>query len=103
MWENNIEDLRVGPYVIDTREPVYSEAGPREGQPRMDRFKCKKGNKVLTAKCIERDAIGAAAKRKGHQKWQAQLKTVTDICSIDSSHIVPTLEVIRTSQSYWMF
>lgn len=31
MCENNIEDLRVGPYVIDTREPVYSEAGPREG------------------------------------------------------------------------
>ena len=66
MCENSIKNIVVGPYVIDTREPVNSEAGPREGQPRMDRFQCKKGNKVLTAKCIERDNISTAAKRKGH-------------------------------------
>mgnify|MGYP006922978420 CR=1 FL=1 len=41
-------------------------AGARDGQPRIDRYKCKIGNNRLIAKCIERDAIGTAAKRKGH-------------------------------------
>ena len=66
MCEQNIEDLSVGPYIIDTREPVATVAPAREGQPRIDRYKCMKGSRVLTAKCIEREAIGTAAKRKGH-------------------------------------
>ena len=66
MCEQNIEDFVVGPYVIDTRERIITEVSVREGQPRLDRFKCKKGSQVLTAKCIGRDVIGKAAKRKGH-------------------------------------
>ena len=56
----------MGPYTIDTRQAISTVAGPREGQPRIDRFKCKIGDNNLVAKCFERDAIGTAAKRKGH-------------------------------------
>ena len=46
--------------------------------------------------------IGAAAKKKSYQKWNAQVRNITEaLSSVDSSNIISTIEVIKTSQSYW--
>ena len=95
--------LAVGPYSIDMREPVKTIATSREGQSHIKSYRCQKNSQILTAKCIDREWIGAAAKKKGYQKWNAQVKFVTEICSVDFNNLLSTVEVIKTSQSYWFF
>ena len=55
----------------------------------------------MTAKCVPRDSIGTAGKRKGHRKWNTQVGIATQISSLDSYHILATSEVVRTSSCYW--
>ena len=52
---------------------------------------------------IDRAIIGKAAKKKNYQKWNAQVKLLTDISSLDSGSILATQEVIKTSDCYWFF
>ena len=68
MCESN-ENLVVGPYTIDTTEPIRTYCKRREGQPLIKSYRCSKGEKRLTARCIYREIIGAAAKKKQYQKW----------------------------------
>ena len=63
-------DLAVGSYSIDTSCKVHERYG-REGQPQLPRYKCVNEGRTLTAKCIRRELIGNAGKRKSHFKWKA--------------------------------
>ena len=95
--------LTVGPYKIDISEPIsVAHKGNIEGLPQINRYKCTKANYKFTAKCYDRDKIGAAAKKKSYQKWNAQVRNITEqFSSVDSPNIISTIEVIKTSQSYW--
>ena len=96
MLEQSNRGLAIGPYSINMCRPI-AEPGNSAG---YHRFECFKDSLKLTAKCVSRDLIGAAAKRKGYQKWNAQIKVVTQV---NHPNVLQTKEVLRTSSSYWFF
>lgn len=98
MIDQKSQIQQVGPYQVDLSQRIYAE----QHENHFEQYACTKEGRMLTAKTIDRDSFSNAAKRKGYQKWNAQVKLVVK-ASKNDPNAIKILEVVRTTKSYWFF